>query len=147
MYFGCVFNLAALIFKKNKLLAMTFKYSMTLQGILGIFFGFLFLLLPELILDFITPDYNSTSMVLFRTLGLFIIILCFVLLFIRSITSIPIQKKVLLVNMIGDFCIMLLLLWATIEELLSHTGGWLLTLFMLSNALSYVPVYWKLRGL
>lgn len=119
---------------------------MTLQGILGIFSGFLFLLLPELILDFIAPAYNSTSVVLFRILGFFIIILCSVLFFIRSITSIPVQKKVLLANMIGDFCITALLLQATMEELLSHTGGWFLTLFMLSNALSYVPVYWKLRG-
>lgn len=119
---------------------------MTLQGILGIFSGFLFLLLPKFILDFIILDYNSITILLFRILGLFIIILCLVLFFIRSIASIPIQKKVLLANMIGDFCISTLLLIATVEELLTYTGGWLLTLFMLCNALSYVPVYWRLRG-
>lgn len=93
---------------------------MTLQGIFGIVAGFLFLLLTEPILDFVALDYNNTSVLVLRILGFFIIILCFVLFFIRSIASIPIQKKVLLANMLGDFCISTLLLIATVEELLTY---------------------------
>ena len=124
---------------------MTYYTSMTIQGIIGVLAGCLFLCIPEWILEFVTMDYNAVAVLLSRVLGLFIIILCLVLFFIRSISSIAIQRKVLLVNMLGDFCITMLLLWATVEELLTSMGGGLLTLFMLGNALSYVPVYWGLR--
>lgn len=125
---------------------MNFKASMTLQGLLGIGCGLVFLLVPELVLDFIAMDYTLLAVLLFRVLSLFVIILCAVLFFLRQLETRTLQKKVLLVNMLGDFLIAGLLLWATMEELLTHTGGWILSLFMLVNALSYVPVYWGLRG-
>ena len=125
---------------------MNFKASMTLQGLLGIGCGLVFLLVPELVLDFIAMDYTPLAVLLFRVLSLFVIILCAVLFFLRQLETRTLQKKVLLVNMLGDFLIAGLLLWATMEELLTHTGGWILSLFMLVNALSYVPVYWGLRG-
>lgn len=124
---------------------MNFKASMTLQGLIGMGCGVVFLLVPELVLDFLTMDYSPIAVLLFRILSLFVIILCGVLFALRPVESIPIQRKVLLANMIGDFCIAGLLLWATMEELLTNTGGWVFTLFMLGNALSYLPAYFGLK--
>lgn len=125
---------------------MNFKASMTLQGLIGIGCGLVFLWVPEWVLDFLAMDYSPLAVLLLRVLSLFVIILCAVLFFLRQLETVALQKKVLLVNMLGDFLLALVLLWGTMEELLTNTGGWIVSLFMLVNALSYIPVYWGLRG-
>jgi hypothetical protein len=123
---------------------MTFKASMFLQGFIGVFTGSVFLIAPQLVLDFVALAYDNSSVILMRLLSLFIIILCSILLFIRTVQDVLIQKHVLLTNMIGNFAIALFCLWATLQEGLTFEGGSVLTLFMLGNVLSHAPVYWNL---
>ncbi|MCP4437977.1 MAG: hypothetical protein GY810_03455 [Aureispira sp.] len=125
---------------------MDFRTTMLIQGVQGVTIAIVLLAIPQLFLEFLATELpvSTLSVQILRLLALFLAVLCLSLAAIRNIQDKDAQKAVLLANMGIDFIAFIYLAIITYMGNLQATGGYVLAVLMLVNALNYIPCY---RGL
>jgi hypothetical protein len=125
---------------------VNFKATTTLQGSLGLLVSLVLFAKPDLLLMFVAPPGSSTALsaTLVRLLGLFIGALCVTLVATRSASEVATQRNVLLTHMAVDLLAFVVIAALTSMGSLMSPGGYVLAVFLLVNAVGYVPCYWKL---
>jgi chromate transport protein ChrA len=125
---------------------MNFKGTATLQGTLGVAVSVLLFVAPQLLLAFLAPfAMNSAfSETLVRLIGLFLGAFCVSLLATRSATEFSVQRNTLLTHMVTDLFAFVVILVLTGTGKFLSPGGYVLAIFLLANAMGYLPCYRQL---